>query len=1248
MGPLPYPHRATFLASTLVVPAELGPAKPHLARLVSVIVFDHLVRHRIVTLGDHDDERLVDDAGRLLDAQHPQVEDSIDWFFRVSRRHEVLWFEISFDPKVPDAPLLSSRLPDGTVEEWGSIPELALSQQLGQCLAQWLSFRRLPQVGALPDFTLEDVRVAADRLVRAEGQIVQGRELTSVTRAMTQFPRLGVPFLRVLADLARDEARSLDPSILKIDPAHPVARRNHYVTGLLAGEVDRRAILPVVDEAPMYAKPHLSIWGEPFAAERPLENMGVRHQGIAASLMPANPYACHNYSLQLAEVARREESYRWADRATVAAPQFGAAHLDCVRRLRQVGRPSQAFAEAQYRCRELLDRHDTGKLTANDWQAPHHAALLIAFAHLDIGRITEAIELADEAISRLPADAPTQETFAWAQKRIAHWKSDAGLLARAYAWEGHHRGDPGRVIAGLTRGRITDDDDAMMLIDALTAIGRPEQAEIAYWQCAGLDGAGVLGDGKARLAAAKALILTGDLEEALEQIQIVQLRRGQSRLEADVNRLLRLAAIRPALEWERVVERRLELGATTLARSAARDLADFVPGLDTPVIWRALGDRELLALDPVWIAELIGAVPAAQATSAAILARLAPPKPSRDPLEAADALAQEWWTVLVPPARDRDAHAAGAVLALGVSLAHYLVAASGPPTPIAGAYRHIATEALHLVRRSRFQIEPAAILALLRMVDYLGGAPEWLLDTWLLRIERALDLEAEHGAYLDGMIAGMPTVQRLLRGDERIGWELRLAHDLAQDPSQYEPAATMFARCARAVEAGVVPLAWSTAAAAAGAPAPVQLDLHWLAATSNPTGTPVPWLRLAQGLLAAGRRTEGFTAACRGAAASTAKDRPAALDDLAPSWRAAALSTSLDGNIAFDAGLAAASEDRLDLAVQHLRWAAAVEPGNAKRAQSLAVALGRLGHGHEALRVLSQHERTDAPRLIGRVLLDAGRDVDAIAFLRYASRRFRSADDWASLAGAAGRADNDAVAVDAGRRAVQLGSKDPALLISLATSLYRMGEFQECEHVAQQLIAEGARDARVAGLHAMARALAGQGRHVDAHPYAKAAAELGPNGELAADLIETMDRIVAQQSPPVRPSLELSEERLACAELEAGQFETLAQEIGSSSWGIARAALAACELRTDDESGIPVSPRAIDGAIAILARTQGATLADAVLARIRALRIRDNAFIQIDPPPPLGLRYTPEEFERAYAERSRRPQRPSAILSFAR
>jgi len=156
----------------------------------------------------------------------------------------------------------------------------------------------------------------------------------------------------------------------------------------------------------------------------------------------------------------------------------------------------------------------------------------------------------------LPPDPQTRDAFAWAQKRIAHWKTDAGLLARAYAWEGYYRGDPGRAIAGLTRSRITDDDDCAMLIDSLVAIDRHDEAEIAYHVCAGIDG-GLLADGRARLSAAKALILAGALDDAIDQIQIAQLRRGQSRLEAEINRLLRLAATRPGSEWERVVERRV-------------------------------------------------------------------------------------------------------------------------------------------------------------------------------------------------------------------------------------------------------------------------------------------------------------------------------------------------------------------------------------------------------------------------------------------------------------------------------------------------------------------------------------------------------------------------------------------------------------------------------------------------------------------------------------------------------------------
>jgi len=1235
MGPLPYPHRVTFLASTLFVPAEHAALAPYLARLVSTLVFDHLVRHPVITLGDHDDERLTDETSQLLDAHHAQVEDSIDWLFRVSRRHEVLWFEISFDRARPAAPILRSRRPEGPVDLWRASPDASLSQQLEHCLAQWLGARRLPAVGGLPRFTLDEMREVAERLAAAERALARRRDRREPPAPLPTPPaRLPIAFLRVLSELSRDDARALDPLILKLDPNHPVARRNRYVAELVGGSGERRAILPLLGDAPMYGKPHMSVWGDAFAADRPLEGMGVRHQGIAASLSPANPYACHNYSLQLAEHDRREESYRWSDRATVAAPQLGAAQLDCVRRLRQVGRPGQAFAEAQYRCREILDRAAAGSLSANDAHAPHHAALLIALVHFDVGRLAEAIDLADGVLGHALGDAATREALSRATQRIAAWKTDPMVFARAYAWEGHHRGEPGRVLAGLGRSGVVDDKDAAMLLDALCTIGRPEQAEIAYWQLAG---AGVLGDGKARLAAAKALLLAGDLDEAIDQIQTVQLRRNQSRFEAEINRLLRLAAIWSVRDWERVVERRLARGARTLAQLAARDLCDFVPGLDTPVMRRALGERRRLALDPQLIAALIAALPAAHGSSQAIVARLAPPAAT---LAAADVLAQDWWAPLVPSARDRDAHAAGAVLALGVALAPYLVAASGPATPLAGAYRHIATEALHLVRRARYQIEPPAVVALLQLIDGLGATPDWLLDPWLLRIERALDLEAEHGAYLDGMVADLPNVSRLLRGDERIGWELRLAHDLASDPSQYEAAATLFARSARAVESGGVWLAWS--AAAAHAPAPVQLDVQSVAALANPTGVSAPWLRLAHALLRAGRRADGFAAACHAMVEIPDADRGRALAELAAAWTLAGVTTPLDGAAAFERGLASAAADQLDAAGDHLRWAAAVEPNNPQRVHRLAAVLARHGSVGPAIRVLSRLEPSEAPRAIGRVLTETGRSADAVRVLRYASRWSRGAADWALLASAAHRAGDDVVAVDAARRAIALGVTAPALRVALATSLYRMGAFVECEQLAQALLAEGGdRATQLAARHAMARALAGQGRHADAHRYARAAADLAPEGELAAELADTLQRIAASEAPAFRVSAELSMERQALDELEAGQVEALMSAIGSPSWGIAGVALAACEFRSRDHSGIPVAPRALEAALVILGRTAGAIQPEAVLARIRALRIRDNAFIQIDPPPPLGARYAPDQFARIYAERSRRPSEPA-------
>ena len=73
-----------------------------------------------------------------------------------------------------------------------------------------------------------------------------------------------------------------------------------------------------------------------------------------------------------------------------------------------------------------------------------------------------------------------------------------------------------------------------------------------------------------------------------------------------------------------------------------------------------------------------------------------------------------------------------------------------------------------------------------------------------------------------------------------------------------------------------------------------------------------------------------------------------------------------------------------------------------------------------------------------------------------------------------------------------------------------------------------------------------------------------------------------------------------------------------------------------------VPSKALDAAIVALARSEGSLNIDLTLVRISALRIRENAFIQIEPPPPLGTAIEPTQFEQWYAERLR-PPRPAQL-----
>ena len=1228
--PLPYPHRVSFLASTLALPKGLEHLGLLPAKVIASVLFDHLVRHPTVTVGDFDDERLTDDDDQLLDAQHPGAEEAIDWFFRVSRRHEVLWLELSMDPQRPAPVRLHIRRPAREVEVVTAQGGGALSAQITEVLDTWLASRHLAMAGPVTPFSvgdLVDVTRQIDRALTA-GRPKDDDQLPTVPEDLLAPPvRLGVAFLRVMADMCAVDA-GWDQRILALDPRHPVARRNLFIASLSEKDFDRKAIVPLVEECPMYGKPHLSIHGEAFDDERPDEGMGVRHQGIAASLIPANPYALHNYSLQIEDESRHEEAFRWADKATIASPSFDKGHLDCVRRMRQLQRAGHAFSEAQYRCNDILERWKQGQISPFEWPVKYHAGMLLAFVHFDIGRLEEAIHIAEQTMADMQDPDAGHESFAWAMKRIKQWKSDPKVMASAYAWEGFYRGDPGRVIEGLAQGDVDDADEVWMLVESLIAIGREDLARLAFHHYLGAaHGRGIVGDMKARLAGAKAELLAGDCDLAIEQLLIVQARRPQSRLEAEINRVLRLAVCRGADEWEGAIKRLHDKGAPTLARRAARDLADFVPGMDRPVVVRALGERRPLLIEMPWLVMYGATLGRLGPAAAAIDERLAPPPDAT--LAAADLLAQEWWTVLPPPAKDRDLHASAAMYALGVAVARYLALTTQAPSPIAGAYRHIATEALHLVRRSRYHIDDEMVRGLLELLEKCAVVDEPLFDTWLARVGHALDLDTEYGSYLAVLTDGLPRVSSLLRGDERIGWEMRLAWDLRADPDSAEPARFLFERCARVLETGAAEVEWSNLSP------PDALDVHYAATIANPTNHAEPWVNLARALFAAGRAHEALDALCR-AFVGTGQDwREEMIASFEDTWAQAGLDVPYGFDEAQSKGLAALQGGQLEVAERCFRWCRAQDPRNSVIAKNLGIVYGAMGRAHDAVRAFAGFDPKDAARHAGTALMQAQKYEQAVLAFRYASPRFTTADDWRLLAVAAWYAENDAISAMAYEQMLAAGAPaDKQTLHGLASGLYNTGQWAKAEEAARELldIAGGDATYRSLALHAMARALAGRGEFGDALRLAMEAAQMNPLADNRAEFEQTVKLCQTRQTPPFKASPETSAERQSFDALTAGEMAR-AEELATqptATWGQFRAALAATEFRYESDNNVPAPGRALEAARMVLDRTVGNPLPDAVLARIRALHIRENAFIQLDPPPPLGARMRREDFQRAF------------------
>jgi tetratricopeptide (TPR) repeat protein len=1227
MDPVRVPHRVTVLTPlTALAPADAEFA-PSCWDLVEHVVFRALVRHPAVSMTDPYDRDKSDGGGRTWNAQHPELDSLLNWEFGAARRDEVLWFEIDVTG-TPRVTLKVVRGGDRGVDQFPAFGAGALSQLVTTCLNQWLDARRLgPLPRPVDAFSVEDLLRSARQLDQFFR--VAETDAGQVPQLLQQVTALRVPFLHIACEKLKQLGFSGDLAVLAIDPEDVDSLRNEYLRKLDDGSGKRADILPIIAAAPAWGKPHLSVHGEGFG-----EDVSTYHQSLAAALMPTNPWALDNYAIGLIKLNRYDEAHRQADRATRHSPHFARAHFTALRALRSTDRAGETLGEAHDRHHYLHGEDQAGRMSPLEWPALTNTGLLFSEAMNDVGRLDEAIQLLHTNLNLYVKDA--QDEFKWHVKEVKRWETDPEALALAYAREGYYRRDPGRVLAGYARAKVPWSSDVRALIESLLDLGKDELAPFAY---AHYRGANLVGRPCAQLAGARALLVAGQLNGALKELARVELRFPQSHLESEVNRLLRLAACRPAAEWDAVIADRLATGANRIARRHARQAADFVPGLETSeAVQAALGPRTEVAFDPRWLDPLRAAI--APADTRELDAYFAAPAQEEPTLACADRLAATWGNVLAPAQPGDPTHAAQALYVFVQAFCRYLALTTRAPNPLAGGLRQVATEALKLTSRTRQHGTPGwsrGALETLELAIDACASDEDFLDGWLLRVERALDLEHRFGGHLHAMCGDLPRVSALLRGDEQIAAELRRAQDLREDPATHADARELYWRVQRAIGTGRPAVAWSDLADGT-LPPEHALDAHWTATHCAPTYAS-PWLNLTRALIARGLNAHALETLIRGFQHASGHYFEKQREAFAPLYERAGFDVPYAWNEAQTRGMTLLQSGDFAGAVRHLRWCDALDANNKVLARNLGIAWARLGEIAPALECFAEADVREAPKWTGQALSEAGHLPQAVLAYRYASIYFTTAEEWLTLAIVAYHAEDDEAAADAFGRAWALSggaALDGASLNCYAAVLDNLGDYDGCARVAAQLAEIAGGDAVLASCahHHRACALLGLGRSDEGTRAAEDALRAGPHPDNVALFQETLDRCRRNDPRPAHPPRSAQPIARAWAAIESGDFHGAAQlAAGESSWTAARAGLTAARFRHESESDRWVAEASVAVANSILEQSAGELDVDAAIARVDALRVREDAWLPSDVPARLGARLSARDFDSRFAER---------------
>jgi tetratricopeptide (TPR) repeat protein len=257
-----------------------------------------------------------------------------------------------------------------------------------------------------------------------------------------------------------------------------------------------------------------------------------------------------------------------------------------------------------------------------------------------------------------------------------------------------------------------------------------------------------------------------------------------------------------------------------------------------------------------------------------------------------------------------------------------------------------------------------------------------------------------------------------------------------------------------------------------------------------------------------------------------------------------------------------------------------------------------------------------------------------LTVLDYASRWYSRADQWLTYGGIAYAAADHPRAVRAYGLAYQLEPDvfDPSQLNAYASVLDRIGDWAQCEDIANQLLRTVGDDLawKTTAWHHLACACLGQGKFDEAIDHAARALAHNPRPERGEAFGRTLEQARDHAKPTAVPATGLRRPRLPIhVQLEAGDLAGAAEQVAQGPWRVRRAALHAARFRLPSENQVEVTPRARAASAGVLADTVGTMDREALAARALALRIREQAYFPRDPVPTLGERMTREAF---YAE----------------